>query len=77
MSLTLPLALEAGSLIVLAVLVVFFGAVVFGFYTRTGSAIEQRPSDGRGQSPGAEGPSSISTTEDEGEDSTLDTHGTE
>lgn len=59
------LAFAGGSLIFLAFLIVFFFAIVFGFFTRRGSGINQRPSDGRGQAPGAEGSSRISSAERE------------
>jgi hypothetical protein len=59
------LAFASGSLIFLAVIIVFLLAVVYGFFTRTGSGINQRPTDGRGGAPGAEGPSRISSAERE------------
>jgi hypothetical protein len=59
------LALAGGSLIFLAFIIVFFLAVVYGFFTRTGSGINQRPHDGRGDAPGAEGASRISSAERE------------
>jgi hypothetical protein len=44
----------------LAFLVVFFFAICHGYYTRTGSAINQRPYDSTsGDAPGAEIPSTI------------------
>lgn len=70
------LALAGGSLIFLAFLIVFFFALVFSYYTKTGSGINQRPSDGRGEAPGAEGASSITTTEGDGDERTVGTHGT-
>lgn len=71
------LALAGGSMIFLGFIVLFFFALVFGYYTKTGSGINQRPSDGRGEAPGAEGASSITTTEGDGDDRTLGTHGTQ
>ncbi len=52
------LALAGGSLIFLGFIVVLFFAVVYGFYTYRGSAINAHPSDGLDGSPGSEGPSS-------------------
>lgn len=59
------LALAGGSFIFLAFIIVFLLAIVFGFFTRRGSGINQRPSDGRGEAPGAEGASRISSAERE------------
>ena len=70
------LALAGGSLIFLAFLVVFFFALVFSYYTKAGSGINMRPSDGRGEAPGAEGASSITTTEGDGDERTVGSHGT-
>lgn len=63
--------------IFVAFLVLLFFAVVFGFYTRRGSAINQRPHDPeRGDAAaGAAGPSRLSAAEDETE-GVPDTHGT-
>ena len=57
---TVVLALAGGSFIFLAFLVVGFFAVVFGYYTIAGSGINMHPSDGRGEAPGARGPSEAS-----------------
>jgi len=70
------LALAGGSLIFLAFIIVFFFVLVYSYYTKTGSGIEQRPSDGRGEAPGAEGASSITTTEGDGDERTIGTRGT-
>jgi len=44
----------------LAFLVIFFVAICHGYYTRTGSGINQRPYNGTsGDAPGAEIPSTI------------------
>lgn len=44
----------------LAFLVIFFFAICHGYYTRTGSAINQRPyAGGKGDAPGAKIPSTI------------------
>lgn len=71
------LALAGGSLILVVFLVVLFFAIAYGFYTKAGSGISQRPSDGRGQAPGADGASSITTTEGDGDERTVGTHGTQ
>ncbi len=42
-SLAPPLVLAGGSLIFLVFIVVFFFAMVYGFYTRKGSGIDQHP----------------------------------
>jgi protein-disulfide isomerase len=47
---TLPLALAGGSFIFLAFLVVFFAAIVFGYYSQTGTEITRRPFKDRGDS---------------------------
>jgi hypothetical protein len=73
-----PYAAAEGGLIFLAVVIAFFLAIAFGYYTRRGSGINQRPSDGRGGSPGAKGASFVSTTEDEAEAGrTVGTRGTQ
>jgi hypothetical protein len=61
------LALADGSLILVVFLVVLFFAIAYGSYTKRGSGISQRPTDGRGQAPGADGASSITTTERDGD----------
>jgi hypothetical protein len=49
-----------GSWAFLAFLVVFFFAIAHGYYSRSGSAINQRPySDPSGDAPGAKIPSTI------------------
>lgn len=45
-------ALAGGSLIFAGFLVVFFFAIVFGYYTYKGSAINAHPHDGSDQAPG-------------------------
>jgi hypothetical protein len=57
------LALAGGSWIFAGFLVVLFFAIVAGYYTRAGSGINQRPTDKRSGSPGAKGPSRISSAE--------------
>lgn len=71
----MPLALAGGSFIFVAILILIFAGVVYGFYTRQGSGIDEHPSDGLDGAPGAEGPSEVSG-QDQGEGSALDTHGT-
>jgi hypothetical protein len=61
------LAFAGGAYIFLGFLVVFFFAIVFGYYTRAGSGINQRPTDVRAGSPGAKGASRISKAERPGE----------
>ena len=72
---TLTLALAGGSLIFLGFLVLMVFVIAYGYYSRTGSGINQRPSDGRGQAPGADGESHISTADGDVE-RTVGTHGT-
>jgi hypothetical protein len=64
-----------GSWIFLVVVVVIVAGLVYGLFTRSGSAINEHPLDARDEAPGAEGQSEISGA-DQGEGSTLDTHGT-
>jgi hypothetical protein len=69
--------MSGGAWIIVIVCLVLFFAVVYGFYTRHGSAISPRPhgpARGDGAS-GAAGPSRISSAEDETE-GVPDTHGT-
>ena len=68
------LALAGGSLIFVVFLVVLFFAIAYGYYTKAGSGISQRPSDGRGQAPGADGASSITTTEGDGDECAIVGH---
>ena len=68
-------ALAGGSWIILIVVLLILAAVVWHFYTRTGSAIDEHPRNKEDQAPGARGQSEISG-KDEGEGSALDTHGT-
>jgi flagellar basal body-associated protein FliL len=62
-------------LILIAILLVIFAGVIYGYFTRSGSGIDEHPSDGLDGAPGAKGPSEVSG-KDQGEISTLDTHGT-
>ena len=54
-------------------MIVFF-AVVYGFYTRTGSGINEHPSDGSDSAPGAKGRGETSGR-DEGEGVPFEEHG--
>jgi len=54
------LALAGGSFIFLGFIVVMFFAVVYGFYTIGGSAINMHPNDGLDGAPGSAGPSEAS-----------------
>ncbi len=69
--------MAGGAWIFIIVIVLLFFGLVYGFYTRRGSAINQRPYDpARGDAAsGAAGPSRISSAEDETE-GVPDTHGT-
>jgi hypothetical protein len=64
-----------GAWILLIVILLLLAGVIYGFFTRRGSGINQhrqsRPSD----APGGRGRSEVSG-KDEGEGSALDTHGT-
>ncbi len=53
-------ALAGGSFIFLGVIIFLFLAVVYGYYTYQGSAINPHPSDGLDGAPGAAGPSQAS-----------------
>ena len=56
----IALSLVAGTWLFGAFLVLFFLAITHGYYTRTGSAINQRPyNNGSGDAPGAEIPSTL------------------
>jgi hypothetical protein len=56
----LATALDGGMLVFFVFLVVFFFAIAHGYYTRSGSAINQRPHNGAGSdAPGAAIPSTI------------------
>ena len=70
------LALAGGSMIFLAFIIIFMLVLVYSYYTKTGSGINMRPTDGRGDAPGAEGASSITTTEGDGDERTIGTRGT-
>lgn len=53
-----PLALAGGSFIFLAFVIALFAAVIWGYYTKAGGDIEDRPWSGRGgDAPGASTPS--------------------
>ena len=74
------LAIATGSLVFLLFIVLLVVAVIFGLYSRTGTDMAQRPSDGlahgeQAAAPGASAPDRITGTE-EGEQDRFDTHGT-
>jgi len=79
------LAVTAGSFVIVAFCVVMFFAVVYGFFTYSGSAINPHPNDGLDGSPGSEGPSNAAgqgrSTGDKspgiGAGDTFSTHGTD
>jgi hypothetical protein len=79
------LALAGGSFVFLTVVVGMFFAVVFGYYTITGSGINQHPNDGLDGAPGSRGPSEASgfgrstgdTREDHSVGDTFSTRGTD
>ena len=79
------LALAGGSFIILGVMVVFFFAIVYGFYTIKGSTINAHPNDGLDGAPGSEAPSegdgkgrsSGDTGPGHSVGDTFSTHGTE
>jgi hypothetical protein len=75
LSVFIPVALAAGGWIVVVVMLLFLAGVIYGFYTRAGSGIEEHPLDSDEQAAGAQGPSEVSG-KDEGEGSVLDSHGT-
>lgn len=78
------IALAGGSWIFLAVVVAFFFAVVYGFYTIKGSGINKHPNDGLDGAPGSHGPSEASgkgrssgdTSDGNSVGDTFSTHGT-
>jgi hypothetical protein len=59
MSMSFVLALAGGSWIFIGIVVVLFFAVVFGYYTRRGSAINQHPYADRNAASGPEAPSEL------------------
>lgn len=62
---TTTIALAGGSGIFLAFLIVYFFAVVYALYTRTGSGISQRPyAKVYGGAPGAKIPDNVSGHDD-------------
>ena len=78
-----PFAVAGGTFIVLAVVVAILLAVVLGFYTYKGSAIDAHPSDGLDGAPGSAEPSqasgkgrTIESHEDEPGGGGFSTHGT-
>ena len=77
-------ALAGGSFIFLGVVIVGLMGVIYGYFTITGSGIDQHPNDGSDGAPGAGGPSEASgmgrstgdTSEGHGAGDTFSTHGT-
>ena len=66
---SVPLAaVAAGTFIIIAVIVAIVLAVAFGYYTRSGSAINAHPNDGLDGAPGATDPSEFSGKGRTGED---------
>lgn len=56
----LVFALAGGSFIFIGVIVLIFFAVVYGYYTVRGSAIDLHPNDGLDGAPGSAGPGEAS-----------------
>jgi hypothetical protein len=71
----LPLAVGGGTWVLLIVILLLLVGVVYGFFTRRGSGIDQHRVGHESDAPGGRGKSEVSG-KDEGEGSTLDTHGT-
>jgi hypothetical protein len=77
-------AFAAGSFVFIGVVIAFFFAIVWGFYTVKGSGINQHPNGGLDGAPGSAGPSSAvgkgRTPEDHGggmsAGGAFSTHGT-
>jgi hypothetical protein len=71
------LTVTGSSFILLLVLVILVVAVAFGLFTVRGSGISLTPTDGRGEAPGARGPSDVSGVDhDEGSATGSDLTGT-
>lgn len=69
------MAVISGSWVFLVAVLVILGGLVYGLFTRSGSAIDEHPLDARQEAPGAKGQSEVAGA-DQGEGSALDTHGT-
>lgn len=73
--------MNSGDFIIVGVMVLAFVGVVFGYYTRTGSEIDQHPSDGLSRDGGPAAPAAKGTGRlggvEEGEHDPFDSHGTE
>jgi hypothetical protein len=54
------LGADWGVLVVMGVFVLIILATSWGYYTRTGSGIDEHPVDDRARSPGAKGPATVS-----------------
>ena len=78
------LALAGGSFVFLGAVVALLLGVVYGYFTITGSGIDEHPNDGRDGAPGSAGPSQASgmgrstgdTSDGHGAGDTFSTHGT-
>ena len=72
--------MNSGDFIIVGVLVLAFVGVVFGYYTKTGTEIDQHPSDGLSHDGGSAAPGSKGSGElggiQEGEHDPFDSHGT-
>jgi hypothetical protein len=75
LDLLLPIALAGGSWVFMLVMLLILAGIIYGLYTREGSAIDQHPGGAESETPGAEGKSQLSG-KDEGEGSAFGTHGT-
>ena len=62
---------SSGGWIFIVVILVILAGVVYGFFTRSGSGIDEHPLDVRDEAPGAAGRSEVSG-KDQGEGSSLD-----
>ncbi len=71
---------STGALILVGVMILILVAVVFGYNTRTGTEIDQHPSDGLSHNGEAAAPQAAGTGRiagrEEGEHDPFDTHGT-
>ena len=54
------LSTQWDALIVVGVFLMIIVGASWGYYTRTGSGIDEHPVDARGRSPGAQGPATVS-----------------
>jgi hypothetical protein len=54
-----PIALATGSWVFLAVIVIFLGVIIYGYFTRTGSGIDETPYGDMDGGSGPEHPSDL------------------